>query len=233
MTDLPLLWIVAAARVFAAIGVHVLWRATLGAWWWVVAAGLALAMAPTLVGAVPSTLEHGLAVSVVLELVLGAVLGLVASLPGYAVLGAAMASAAVLRTAPRPLLALYACLVLAIAMHLDLHQPVLLALRGSFDLFPAADVDGWATLAMTRGVDVLVRVGHTSLVLALALATPVLLTSVVVDLATGLVAQAPAPIPQLAPVLRAAARGAAALVALGASWAAYAPAWARAFTLAP
>lgn len=221
-----LAWLLATARLFAILRVQPAWRLAIGPWWTAVALGLAamLAVAAVPVSSalpeVPGLLDA--AVLVVLELGVGALLGLFASLPAYALLGAGAGSAVVLRAAPQPLIALTVSIVLATALALGLHQPVLAAATDTLVWLPLGDP--WSLGLSPSG---LATAAHTMLVLALALVTPVLLAGVTVEIAARLVGRGPgsaAGATSVAPWLRLAA----ALVALGASWSAYAPAWTRA-----
>ena len=157
-----------------------------------------------------------------LELGIGSLLGLLASLPAYALLGAGAGAAVVLRAAPKPLVALTVSIVLATALTLGLHQPLLAAATDTFVWLPLAEP--WSA-GLTPST--LATAAHTMLLLALALVTPVLLAGATVEIAARLIGRGPgsatgatAVVPWL--------RLAAALVALGASWSAYAPAWTRA-----
>ena len=82
----------------------------------------------------------------------------------------------------------------------------------------------WAKDELTTDV---IAAAYAMTVLALALATPVLLTVAVADLATRLLGRGSDPAGALMDALRPWLRTAGALIALGASWAAYPEAWAR------
>ena len=81
------------ARSWAILQAQVLWRGVVGRLWWAVAAGLALILAP-ISGPAPAIATFPTwAVAVAAELALGTAVGTLASLPGYALLGAGAASA--------------------------------------------------------------------------------------------------------------------------------------------
>jgi flagellar biosynthesis protein FliR len=213
-------WILVAVRVFAILRAQVLWQATVGAWWTVVAAGLALVLAPGLADAA-GPVELSLT-AVAIEALVGTAIGVVVSLPGWALIGGSATSAAVLRTTPGPMVGLAVALVAATSLALDLHQPLLVSLSASVETIPPG------TFAIAYDASSLAQAVHASVVLALSLATPVLLAALVAEVAMAGVGAGPAPAgPQAAaPWLRTAA----ALVALGASWQAYAIVWAHAVT---
>ena len=223
-----LTWLLATARLFAMLRVQPAWRLAIGPSWTAVALGWAAMLAvtatsgPTSIALPDAPSLVDLAVLVVLELGIGTVLGLLASLPAYALLGAGAGSAAALRAQPGPLVALTVSLVLAVALSLGLHQPLLAAATDTLVWLPLAEPS-----AATLSVATLAGAAHTMLLLALALVTPVLLAGVTVEVAARLLGRGPGPATgatAIAPWLRLAA----ALVALGASWSAYAPAWTRA-----
>lgn len=221
-----LVWLLATARLFAIMRVQPAWRLAVGPWWTAVCLGLAAMLSVAASPVAPTVPESpGLvhaAVLVVVELGVGSLVGLLASLPAYALLGAGAGSAVVLRTAPKPLVALTVSLVLATALSLGLHQPLLAAAIDTLVWLPLAEP--WT---MSLSPSLLAGAAHTMLLLALALVTPVLLAGATVEIVARLVGRGPGPATgaaAAAPWLRLAA----ALVALGASWAAYAPAWTRA-----
>lgn len=223
----PLLLV--AARVWAMLRVQPVWRLAVGPWWEVVAAALALALAAPLSPATPAlgdTLGWTLLGAVGAELVVGTVLGLLAGLPAYALLGGAGASAAVvgLRKNPRTLVALTCFVALTTTLALGLHRPLLAASLDTLALVPIGTAP-WA-LVETTLQPAMLQALHAMLTLGLALATPALLAGALAELAARALAKGPAPTDALdawAPWLRLAA----ALLALTASWTAYTEAWTR------
>lgn len=228
--DLSLIAILlVAVRLWAIIAVQVLWRTIVGPIWFLVAAALAIALALGLglgldIGTTPSAETLTLGPAVLAELVLGVVLGLAVSLPGYALLGAVDASSTVLSTASGPWRALSMSVVAAIAMAAGLHHPLLVALRELFLAWPVAQPLAW--LHAVQGIEV-ARLGHGLVLLALTLATPALLAAAVADLGVRAVGVGPRPAADVTVALAPWLRVAAALVATGASWAAYDLVWAQ------
>jgi hypothetical protein len=143
------------------------------------------------------------------------------ALPGYAVLGAAGASARVLGTVPGPWRALTLALVGATAIGLGLHRPLLLGAQGVLETWSVGDPLAWGTMDVPIG-----RLAHGLALLALTLATPALLAGALGELVlriAGARAGVGGPmVDGVAPWLRVAA----AAVATGASWAAYDAIWA-------
>lgn len=216
-----------SVRLFAILRAQVLWRHAVGPLWWLVAAGLSglvgLGGLATPVGAAP---PHDVGIlDVVFELLLGTVLGIVASLPGFALVGAAAASAAPFGAAARSLAALFVILTLAIAMALGLHQALLRVALDTAAAFAVGEPHAWVARADAL---VLARAAHAMLVLALALATPVLLVAAIAEVCLRVVGRGPAGSESPSATSSAIVRGAAALVALGAAWQAYGRAWAEA-----
>lgn len=223
------IWALAAARLWAILWVQVLWRTAVPAWG-LVGAGLA-GLVATLVERpgteLPISLGH-LVAAVGLELLLGFAIGLVATLPGYALVGAMSASAVVLRAPPRLLVGLGVAVALATALGIGLHRPLVSALLETFTIFHLGDAPAWVHRTAVSGLASLLRAAHAALVLALALATPVLLTAAIAELMTGLVSRGPGPAHAAVSPLRPWLRVAGGLVALGASWGAYGHVWAEA-----
>lgn len=212
-------WVLAAIRTFAILRAQVLWRTAVGPVWPLVAAGLAVVLAPTVAtsSAPPLTIT-----TAALELLLGTAIGIVAALPGWALVGAASASAATLRTSPKPFVALTIAFVSATALALGLHQPLLVALRETTAQISTTTIGGqlsWTLVARSL---------HAMTVLALALATPVLLCAAVAHLVLSWLGRGPAGMGPLADALTPWIAAAGALVALGASWQAYGAVWAGA-----
>ncbi len=214
-----------ALRFWALLSMQALWRVCVGPWWTVASAVLALLLA---VGGVPGweaapapRVDPWLAAGA--ELALGGAIGLAIALPGHALLGAADTSAKVLGTAPGPWRMLTVCLVAATALGLGLHRPMLWAAHDLLVAWPVGDPLAWAEPAARIPV---ARLAHSTALLALSLATPALLAGAVAELVTrvggrGSAVGTPA-VEGLAPWLRVAA----ALIATGASWAAYDAVWA-------
>jgi flagellar biosynthesis protein FliR len=228
-------FVLALARLSAIAWTQVLWR-TVVPGWGVVAVGLSAIVALTVRAPEGTTLPAGgtlLLVLAALEVMLGLVIGLLAALPGYALLGATSVSAWGLRTARGPLTHLGVCLSLAVALGLGLHRPLLGALLETFAVLPLADPGAWLHVWGAQGGLLVVRGAHAMLVLALALATPVLLTAAVADLVVRLVAAGPGPVSIALGPLEGWLRVAAGVLALGASWAAYGHVWAEAAVRLP
>lgn len=226
-------------RLFALLALQGPWQRALGELWWAVAGTLALCLAGALALAAAPIGEAAAAIEVdvwlrgaALEAAFGAVLGLLVALPGYALLGASGEAQKGLGVGRRGVIEpMILAMVLASALAAGLHRPLLLGLRelarahppgAPFDLADLAGLVDHGGLALIAGLD---RV----LVVGLALATPVLLTRAVIELGAALVG-APEGRGDLRPLWRWLAAGAA-VIALGASWAAYPEAWLR--TLEP
>ncbi len=218
-----------ALRLFGLLRAQTLWRSALGPVWEGVAAALAVSVAlvllPTL-AAQPVPLGRWLVIAVC-ELLLGSVLGGLLALPGAALLGAAGQSAAQLeisRSRGLPLLLVIACL--SGGLIAGVHRPLLLALRELLALWPVGSPARWLP-ELSALLAWLVAAAHACLVLALTFATPVLLTAATLDLGLRLAGRSgAAPVVE---VVRPWLAGAAAMLALGAAWAAYPAAWLRAW----
>jgi hypothetical protein len=212
-----------ALRWWMILQAQVLWRAAVGPGWTAISVGLALVLSVS--GATPWDVAPPRVdpwVAVAAEVGLGAVVGLVVGLPGYAVLGAARASARVLGTAPEPWLALTLSVVGATALGLGLHRPLLLGAHAVFEAWPVGDPLAWGT-----AVDVSVgRLAHGLALLALTLATPALLAGALGELVVRVVGARSGVGGGMADGLAPWLRVAGALVATGASWAAYDAVWA-------
>ena len=222
----------AAARAWACLRVQASWRAAIGPSWEWIAAGLAVAIAilalatSRVAGPMPSTLAS-LGVALGFELGLGTVLGLVASLPGWALVGASRESEAGLGVSADEGGALTRVIVagsLAAGIGLGLHAPLLAALLAVFDGFALAQPHQWlAAASPTAAVEGLAAMTT----LALALATPVLLTRVLVAVCLVSLGREARGAEGLLAVVGPGVRLAAALVALGAAWSAFPEAFAR------
>ena len=222
--------LVPAARVAAVLWSQVLWRTAVGPLWWPLAAGLAITMAPvTGEGGAPAEVDDPWA-ALVLELLLGLVLGLVVALPGYALLGATAVAGRVTglgATTDAGLRLVVTGLVVALGLGAGLHRPLLATLRDTFMWLPVGRPHEW-----WHGEDAWLQVAaaaHGATVLALAFASPVLLAAAVVETASMLFAGGPFPAATIADAIRGWVQAVLALVALAASWAAYPQAWLRAF----
>lgn len=222
----------ATLRLFGLLRMQVLWRAAIGPVWEAIAAVLAVCLAAVLVApAVGPVSVGGWIVVAACELLLGSAIGGLLSLPGAALLGAASHGAGLLQ-APRvrglPLLLAVACLAGGLAA--GVHRPLLVALRELLMLWPVGAPTRWLP-GLADAPQWLAASAHAALTVALILATPVLLTAATVDLSLRLGARGAAA-PTLE-VLRPWLICAAALVALGAAWAAYPEAWLRAWPTPP
>ena len=217
-------------RLWAVLRAQVLWRAAVGPLWPVLAAGLAVAMAPLVrpPALVPGPDPGEWVLALGLELAAGTAWGIVVSLPANAVIGAGLSAARILRAPPRPLAALAVAVATATALALGLHHPLLEGLVASTEVLPVGDPSAAVALSGAEGLTWAIRGATALTLLGLALATPVLLCAAVVDVALGAVAAGPRPAAAVVDPVRRWARAALALVALGASWAAYGEVWARA-----
>lgn len=216
-----------AVRWFVVLRLQPHWSYALGRLWWPVALGVAgsVAAASAPVGIeLVSTSDWALAVGG--ELVLGGGLGVMVSLPGYALLGGTSASAGALRTMPRPLVRMSTSAALVAALSLRLHHPALVVARDHAEALPPGRPGLWlpslAELVYTLPVEL-----NGMLLLALTLATPVLLSVVVLRSAVALVGAGPAAAKPLSDAVGPALAAAGALLALAASWVVYPVGWAR------
>lgn len=216
-----------ALRLFGLLRMQVLWRSALGPVWEGVCAALALLLAAVLLTrpgeavALDTWLLIGLC-----EFLLGSALGGLVSLPGAALLGAARQSASSLQVVGRGLPLLLAIACVAGGLLADLHRPLLIATRELLLLWPVGAPARWLP-GLGELAPWLAESAHAGLILALTFATPVLLTTATLDLGLRLTARGAA-IPVME-ALRPYLVAAAALVALGAAWAAYPEAWLRAW----
>ncbi|MEM9461811.1 MAG: hypothetical protein AAGF11_47070 [Myxococcota bacterium] len=225
-----------ALRWWALLQVQVIWARTVGPWWTVVAAGLAIVLATGVSGRAVMMESVDLGVAVVAELALGGMIGLVVALPGHALVGASQGSAEVLGVGPGPWRALTLSLVAATALGLDLHHPLLVAGQELWAVWPVGRPQVWLDPGAGAGPGMgtgsgsmlpIARLAHAMTLLALTLATPALLAAAVTELTIGLLGVGPVAVGPAARTLASWARVAAALVATGASWAAYDAAWAE------
>lgn len=215
-----------ALRLFALLRAQTIWRAAAGPVWWAIAAALAAVLAAAWAPDAAGPVTPGAWLLVAgFEVLLGAVIGALVSLPGEAALAAARRSAHALGLArARGFVALQLALAGALAHALALHRPLLSALHACATRWPVGDPGAWAP-----GLDLaaVIAAAHDATLLALGLMTPVLLTAAIVELALALAAPV-----GLWAALVAAARpwlvASAALAALGAAWAIHPEAWLRA-----
>lgn len=233
MSGLGAALLLASARIWALLRVQASWRSVLGRRWEWIAAALALLVSASMLAAGQLTaleLEgvSPLVIALPFELALGSVIGLAVSLPGWALVGAAAQSEHALdlqEPEPGSLARLLITASLAAGLSLGLHGPLLASLGASFEHFELASASSW--LAATQ-LDVwLIEQLAMITMLALALATPVLLTCTLIELGIASLGrgnfEATALLGAIAPALRLAC----ALVALGAAWSAYPEAFAR------
>lgn len=212
-------------RWFVALRLQPHWSLALGRLWWPVAAGLAIGVAAAT--DVPGAPLRGLqawALAVTLEIGLGAVLGILASLPAYALLGGASASASALRTVPMPLVRMSVSAALVAALSLRMHHPALVALHDQALGLPPGRLSNWIAPDLLGTFAALL---DGMLILALTLATPVLLTVVVVRSVCAVLGAGPAVSRPFSDAVGPALATAAALLAFAASWSVYPAGWAR------
>lgn len=216
----------ATLRLFGLLRQQTLWRVAVGPAWEVVAAVLAglVAVVATSAGADRVvTLPTWLLVAVC-EFLLGSVVGILVSLPGHALLAAAGQSGESLNVPRSGLVVVFAVTCLAGGLAVGIHHPLLLGLQQQLTQWPLGEPARW--WPALDGIDArVIAAAQGYLALAFTLATPVLLSVAVVDLTLRLTIRgvASAPGDALRPWLATTA----ALVALGAAWAAYPEAWQR------
>lgn len=216
-----------ALRVFGLLRAQVLWRTAVGPVWEGVAAGLAVCVA--LVAASGASADVSMTTWLLIagcEFLLGSVVGLLLSLPGQALLAAAGQSGETIGGTHGGLVFVFAVACLAGGLAADLHHPLLLGLQQQLTQWPVGEPARWSP-AMDGFAERVIAAAHGYLALAFTLATPVLLSVAVIDLTLRLTIRgvATAPGDALRPWLATSA----ALVALGAAWAAYPEAWQRAW----
>ncbi len=217
-----------ALRLFGLLRAQVIFRAAVGPVWEGVAAIVAVLLAVVLLTGAgePVTLTRWLTIAVC-EFLLGSLLGAVLSLPGAALLGATGQSTVTLhasRSSALPLLLAVACVSGGLVA--GIHRPLLLALRAWFVVWPVGMPARWLP-ALPELLPWTITAAHNGLVLALTLATPVLLTSATLDLGLRLASRGLA-VP-VSEALRPWLCSAAAMISLGAAWAVYPTAWLRAW----
>lgn len=223
---LALAWV----RWFVVLSIAPMLRVAFGPRGWSVTAAIALILGlaaasrdPLAVG--PMT-PGNFGVALLAEAGLGVVLGVCLSLGAHAVLGAATASAALMRIPSGPWLTMVASLVLLAAIELGLHHAALRGTASIEQVFPLAHASAWWADASTWSQR-LPRWLTGMTVLGLALATPALLVAAACELAGAAVARGPGAAPALAQAAVATVRLGAVLVALGASWAIDLERWAE------
>ncbi len=217
-----------ALRWFVLLRLQPHWALAVGRLWWPISAGLAGALAVAAQpGAVAGIDVGGLARAAGAEVLLGAAQGVLISLPAYALLGASTASGAVLRASGAPFVRLCVAAALAAALVSQMHHPVLVVLRDQADILPPGRAAAWlpqfGSLAATATVQL-----DAMLVLALTLATPVLLSTLVLRLSIAAVGAGPSGARPVAEIAGPAVGTLGALLAFAASWAVYPAAWAHA-----
>lgn len=233
MIELGVALLLASARVWALLRVQASWRAVLGRRWEWIAAALAVLVGASMIAAgrlAPIEPEGSgpLIVALAFELALGSVIGLAVSLPGWALVGAAAQSehALELRGGESGTLStLIVAASLAVGLSLGLHGPLLASLLASFEQFELASASAWL-IAPELGAWLIAQLAMITS-LALALATPVLLTWTLVELGAASLGRGGFEAASLSSAITPALRLAAALVALGAAWSAYPEAFAR------
>lgn len=218
-----------AVRLWALLAVQVAWRRAVGPLWVVVSAGLAVVVSVAVTAGTADPLGVPTLGGVLIEAAIGTGIGLLASLPGYALVGAMDQSQSALgltRDTGGTLVAVALALATGTALALDLHHAAIAALVATLEWMPVgADVLPWAGLLPSA--QALIDAAHHLLFLGLSLATPVLLVVAIVDVVTALLGrEGPLSIPIEA--TGAWARVAVALAALAASWATHPEAWVRA-----
>jgi hypothetical protein len=226
--------LLASARIWALLRVQASWRALFGRRWEWIAAALAVMVAGLMAGAGRlATLElmgiGPLVVALVFELALGSVIGLAVSLPGWALVGAAAQSERGLELVGAELGSVATLLIaasLAAGLSLGLHGPLLAGLLASFERFELASASEWL-VALELGAWLGEQLAMITS-LALALATPVLLTRTLVELGVASLGRVGFAAASFTAAVTPGLRLAAALVALGAAWSAYPEAFARA-----
>lgn len=230
-----LVGLLAGARVWALLRVQPSWQRALGRQWqWqalLVAGPIALILATRSSPSAPPELESlaVLVLALAFELLLGTVLGMLAALPGHALVGASdQMSARLGLDASQPSLARVVVMAsLAFGLGLGLHAPLLAGLVGVGESLPLGRPEAWLAPLLDLDVALVVDAAIRMTALALALATPVLLTEMLASLALATLVRAEACADVLAEVLGPGLRFASALLALGAAWSAYPEAFAR------
>lgn len=213
-------------RLFALLRAQSIWRAATGGAWPLIAAGLAALLAASWRPAVEADVDATTwLIAAGFEVALGAVVGALVGLPGELALGAGRHGGRVLGLVrSRAWETLHLALAGSLALALDLHRPLLAGLRDVALRWPVGQPQRWVwSLEIAEVADLITE----ACVLALGLATPVLLAAAVAELVLAAGSRVPllaAALGALRPWLVAAV----ALAALGAAWATYPEAWLRA-----
>ncbi|MFV8749216.1 flagellar biosynthetic protein FliR [Nannocystaceae bacterium ST9] len=223
----------ASVRLWALLRVQASWRALLGPSWEPIAAALALSLAGVwslgagLPIAPPESIAEA-AILLALEFLLGSVIGMIAALPGWALCGAATLAELELvgSDRPRSLTSLTLALALAAALALGLHRPLLATLLASFTSLPLAEPLAWSTAVEPALADLPLTLARVT-TLALALATPLLLVRLVVEVGVAALGRGSDPAAALLAGVTPGLRFCAAALALAASWSAHPQAWAQ------
>jgi flagellar biosynthesis protein FliR len=225
--------LLASARIWACLRVQASWRVAVGASWEWIAGALAVAIATLAwaggrLDASGTNDGHAFVVALLLELLLGSVLGLAISLPGWALVGAAQESEQALawQGESGSFARLFVVASLAAGFALGLHAPLCAGLLGLFDRFALAHPSAWLP-AVAELPSQLIDHCVAITLLGLALATPVLLTRMIVSLCLASLGRARLDTQDWQDVLAPGLRLGAGLVALGAAWSAYPEAFAR------
>lgn len=222
---IPMSALLVAARLWAVLRAQAIWNEVVGPAWIALSAGLAVMLTPAVApGLDTSLVRPELSASLVFalgaELALGTVLGWLASLPGFALLGAAGAMSTTLKVPASGWRALLVAIAAALGLLLGVHHIALTALVGTFEIFPVGDPSSWGPLE----IEPLVVLLDGLLVLALSLATPVLLVAAVAELGVALATPA---FSWVTVPMTSLVRTAGVLIALGAAWSARPEAWAQ------
>jgi hypothetical protein len=225
--------LLASARVWACLRVQASWRAAAGSSWEWIAGALAVAVASLAwaggrLGASVTMDAPAFVLALLFELLLGSVLGLTASLPGWALVGAAQESEQALawQGESGSFARLFVVASLAAGLALGLHAPLFAGLLGLFDQFALARPSAWVP-ALAELPSYLIDHVVAITLLGLALATPVLLTRMIVALCLVSLGRGRLDTHDWLDVLAPGLRLGAGLVALGAAWSAYPEAFAR------
>ncbi|WAS99548.1 flagellar biosynthetic protein FliR [Nannocystis punicea] len=216
-------WAWLTLRLFAILRAQTIWRAAAGGMWWAIVGALAAVLAGAWTeGRIAPVAWPSWLLAAGFELLLGSVLGALVSLPGEAALGAARRSGLALGLGEaRAFAALQLALVGSLAFVVGLHRPLLAGLRACASRWPVGEPGAWR---LELDVAAASAAAHDATVLALGLATPVLLTTAVVELALAFAARS-GPVAALAAASRPWLVAVAALTALAAAWAVHPEAW--------
>ncbi|GEM_PF-1642775 len=242
---LALGWSMAVVRIWAILRVQVLWRRAIGPVWELVAPAAALGLGflcvpggSTLgarISQIPMSSLAGLTgvdmwIALGFEAALGTAMGLLTSLPGHALMGAGTESSKRIGLGAADgssgFVTLFASLGLLAGLLMSAHQPALLGLRESVQIFPLGLPAQWLHWGTAEVVGELGMAAHAVLSLAFALATPVLLVSAVAETFTRLLSGGPVAMVAIGETILPWARLTLALAGLVASWATFPGSWA-------